>query len=100
MVSTYKILLLGSHMYYNLEHYVKMALERLGHSVTFFGYREFISSPIRMAITRSSVIRNLAKSPPLNRIDKRLIDVALKTTPDLVLSIKGEAILPSTVKMV
>ena len=98
MVSTCKVLLLGSHINYNLEHYVKIALEKLGNSVTFFGYREFIPSPIRMAITRSSVVRNLAKLPLLNKIDKRLRDIALKTAPDLVLSIKGEAILPSTVR--
>jgi spore maturation protein CgeB len=98
MVSTYKILLLGSHINYNLEHYVKMALEKLGHSVTFFGYREFISSPIRMAIARSSVIRNLAKLPLLDMVNKRIKNIALKIMPELVLSIKGEAILPSTIR--
>lgn len=97
----YKVLLVGSHLGYNLEHYVKMALEKLGHSVTFFGYRSMLgalASPVRMAITRSKDIRTLVELIFLNKINKRLKEEMLKVEPDLVLSIKGEAALPSTIE--
>lgn len=97
----YSILLTGSHLGYNLEHYVKIALEKLGYCVTFFGYRSMIgslASPIRMAITRSKTIRKLAKSIFLNKVNERLKGYALKAKPDLLLAVKGEAVLTSTLK--
>jgi spore maturation protein CgeB len=96
-----KVLLVGSHLGYNLEHYVKMALEKRTHSVTFIGYRSMLgalASPVRMAITRSKAIRTLAEPVFLNEFNKRLKEEALKVEPDLVLSIKGEAVLPSTIE--
>jgi hypothetical protein len=60
-----KILLLGSHMNYNLEQYVYMNLVKLGHEVRFYGYKESLgkfANPIRMAITRSKLIRDLANA--------------------------------------
>jgi hypothetical protein len=35
-----RMLLLSSHMNYNLEHYVYMNLVKLGHEVKFYGYKE------------------------------------------------------------
>lgn len=96
-----RVLLAGSHLGYNLEHYVKVALEKLGHSVTFFGYRDMaraLASPVRMMITRSKTIRSLAEPIFLNKVNERLREEALKAEPNLVLSIKGETVLPSTVE--
>jgi len=96
-----RIFLIGSHLNYNLEHYVKMAFESLGHQVTFFGYRDVLglsASVIRMMITRSAKVRDFAKHIFLNNINKRLKNEVAKAEPDLILSIKGEAVLPETVE--
>lgn len=96
-----KILLLGSHMHYNLEHYVYMNLFKLGHEVKFYGYKEKLGrlvDPIRMAITRSKLMRDAANLLWLNRINNEIKRVAKAFCPDLVLSIKGEAVKPETIE--
>ena len=98
-----KILLLGSHMNYNLEQYVYMNLVKLGHEVRFYGYKESLgkfANPIRMAITRSKLIRDLANVFWLNRINNEIKRIAETFYPDLVLSIKGEAVKPKTVEWI
>ena len=98
-----KILLLGSHTNYNLEHYVYMNLVKLGHEVMFYGYKERLgkfANPIRMAITRSRLIRDLANAFWLNRINNEIKRIAETFYPDFVLSIKGEAVKPKTVEWV
>jgi spore maturation protein CgeB len=98
-----RILLLGSHMNYNLEHYVYMNLVKLGHEVRFYGYKERLgkfANPIRMAITRSKLIRDLANTFWLNRINNEIKKIAETFYPDLVLSIKGEAVKPKTVEWI
>jgi spore maturation protein CgeB len=98
-----KILLLGSHMNYNLEHYVYMNLVKLGHEVRFYGYKERLgkfANPIRIAITRSKLIRELANAFWLNRINNEIKRIAETFYPDLVLSIKGEAVKPKTVEWI
>ena len=87
-------------MNYNLEHYVYMNLNKLGHEVRFYGYRERLgrlANPVRMAITRSKFIRDLANLVWLNRINDEIKKVAEAFSPDLVLSIKGEAVKPETI---
>ena len=66
-----KILLLGSHMNYNLEHYVYMNLVRLGHEVKFYGCKEKLGSfAIRMAITSLSSLRDIARFSGSGRTQK------------------------------
>jgi len=96
------ILIVGSHLNYNLEHYTKIAFENLGYRVVFFGYRDVIgrgASVVRMAISRSNVLRQLLKSIPLGKMNDKLIDAVSDFQPSLLLSIKGEAILPHTVRI-
>jgi len=95
-----KVLLVGSHLNYNLEHYTKIALENLGHKVVFFGYRDILkrtAPAVRMTITRSAIIRELFKPIFLTRLNGRLRDTASKVQPDLLLSVKGETVFPETV---
>lgn len=98
-----KILLLGSHLNYNLEHYVKMNLEKMGHEVVFYGYREKLgklASPIRMAICRSRSFRQFIERIVLWKINEEIKRIAQRLSPDLVLSIKGEAVEPKTVEWI
>jgi spore maturation protein CgeB len=98
-----KILLLGSHLNYNLEHYVYVNLVKLGHEVRFCGYKEKLgkfANPIRMAITRSKLIRNLANIFWLNRVNEEIKRIAEAFRPDLVLSIKGEAVKPENIEWI
>jgi spore maturation protein CgeB len=98
-----RILLLGSHMNYNLEHYVYMNLVKLGHEVKFYGYKEKLgrlANPIRMAITRSKPVRDLANLFWLNKINDEIKRIAEAFHPDLVLSIKGEVVNPKTIEWI
>jgi len=98
-----RVLLLGSHMNYNLEHYVYMNLVKLGHEVEFYGYKEKLgrlANPIRMVITRSKPVRDLANLFWLNKINDEIKRVAEAFHPDLVLSIKGEAVRPETIEWI
>jgi spore maturation protein CgeB len=90
-------------MNYNLEHYVYMNLVKLGHEVKFYGYKEKLgrlANPIRMAITRSKLIRDLASVFWLNEVNEEIKRIAEDFKPDLVLSIKGEAVKPKTIEWV
>jgi spore maturation protein CgeB len=91
--------LLGSHKDYNLEHYTSLSLETLGCEVAFLGYREFLGSfrtMKRMIITRSNFSRRLAKKYGLGKFNGATKLLASRFQPDLVLVIKGEALLPET----
>jgi len=77
-----------------------MNLGKLGHEVRFYGYRERLgrlANPVRMAITRSKFIRDLANLVWLNKINEEIKNVAGAFRPGLVLSIKGEAVKPDTI---
>jgi spore maturation protein CgeB len=90
-------------MNYNLEHYVYMNLVKLGHEVKFYGYRKRIgrlANPIRMAITRSKFMRDAANLLWLSKVNDEIKRVAEAFQPDLVLSIKGEAVKPETIEWV
>jgi spore maturation protein CgeB len=95
-----KVLLLGSHLNYNLEHYAKMSLEKMGHAVVFYGYNAKLgkmATPMRMAISRSGNFRQFIQRTILTNMNKEIETLAKEFDPDLVLSIKGEAIEPKTV---
>ena len=80
-----------------------MNLVKLSHKVRFYGYKESLgkfANPIRMAITRSKLIRGLANVFWLNRINDEIKRIAEIFCPDLVLSIKGEALKPETIEWI
>jgi len=90
-------------MNYNLEHYVYMNLKRLGYEVMFYGYRDRIgrlANPVRMGITRSKWLRSLADVFWLNKANEEIKRLAEEFIPDLVLSIKGEAVKPETIEWI
>jgi spore maturation protein CgeB len=77
-----------------------MALERLGCEVRFVGYREFLghfATPLRVLITRSEKARLVAEPFALRKFNKAVERTGSQFDPELVLSIKGEAVLPKTV---
>src|SRR5437899_5000034 len=58
-----RVLLLGSHLGYNLEHYTFRALQRQGCEVAFLGYRPFLgrwTTVVRMLISRSSLAKRIS----------------------------------------
>jgi len=80
-----------------------MNLVKLGHKVKFYGYRGRLgrlANPVRMAITRSKPLRDIANLLWLNKINDEIKRVAEKFHPDLVLSVKGEAIKPKTIEWI
>lgn len=98
-----RVLLLGSHINYNLEHYVYMNLVKLGYEVKFYGYKEKLgrlTNTVRMTITRSKLLRDMASTFLLNKINDEIKKIAEQFHPDLMLSIKGEAVKPETVEYI
>ncbi len=96
-----RVLLLGSHLGYNLEHYVKMALERLGCEVRFVGYRKFLgplATPVRIVISRSKTARRFTGAFALRKFNNVTKHVGFEFEPELVLSIKGESVHSSTIR--
>jgi spore maturation protein CgeB len=76
-----------------------MSLERMGYDVFFFTYYNLLgvlATPMRMVITRSATARTFMKPLFLNRINEKLKEIILKVKPDLLFTVKGEIILPST----
>jgi len=70
-----RVLLLGSHINYNLEHYVYMNLVKLGYEVKFYGYKEKLgrlTNTVRMTITRSKLLRDMASTFLLNKINDEI----------------------------
>lgn len=97
--SLLKVLLLGGHLRCNLEYFVKMGLEKLGCEVQFLGYGEFLgrlATPVRIIISRSKGARWLLEPVGLREFNRRAMQLALAFDPDLILSVKGEAVLPPT----
>lgn len=98
-----KVLILGSHMNYNLEHFMYMNLKRLGHLVTFCGYKDSLgqmSDPVRILISRSDIARTIARHGWLNRINDCFKRSAKDFLPDLVLTIKGEVVSADTISWI
>ena len=95
------MLLLGSRRGYNLEQFVTMALEQIGCTVAFVGHEDFlrpVATPLRMIISRSRTARRLAIPFGLRKYNEMVKVIGNDFSPDLVLSIKGEAVLPSTIE--
>jgi len=87
-------------MNYNLEHYVFMNLKTMGHDVRFYGYRRklgALSNPIRMGVSRSSVLKSIADSTLFSKMNSEIKEIASQFTPDLVLVMKGEFMRSDTV---
>jgi spore maturation protein CgeB len=95
-----QVLLLGSHLGYNLEYYVKAALERLGCDVKFVGYREYIgrlATPVRFAISRSARTRQIIEPLALRKFNEVAKRIAVGFSPQVCIVIKGEAVLPEAI---
>lgn len=100
-----KILVVGSHLNYNLEYFVFNSLKDMGFDVEFFGYKKFFENKyftsIRMLMTRSKNFRNFIASPLfLNKFNKEFLKLVFTDNWDLIISIKGEAISPKTLKTI
>ena len=98
-----KVLLLGSHLNYNLEHFVYLNLKKLEHDVEFYGYRDRIgrlANPVRMAISRSKFLRSMSGPFWFDKINEEIRRLAGELEPDIVLSIKGEVVKPETVEWI
>ncbi len=95
-----KISVIGNRRHYNLEDYAVRALENLGHEVQFLGYNEIngrrYSELLRMVTTRSAVIRRFSEPYWLDAINEKYMLSLTKFQPEIVLSIKGESVLPRT----
>ncbi len=98
-----RIVIIGSHLNYNLEHFIYRAFERLNHEVKFIGFKDILgkdySELIRMISSRSYLLRKLSTPLWLNKLNKIYLDEINKFNPDLVLSIKGETVTPNTLNM-
>ena len=89
-------------MDYNLEQYTYNALKRMSLNVGFAGYADILDLKglelMRMLATRSFLLRG-ASTPfwlrKVNEVYQRKID---ELRPDLLISLKGESLLPSTIK--
>lgn len=96
-----KVLIIGKKMHYNLEHYMFNAFKRLHVEASFIGYEDVMNFRgldfLRMVSTRSYAIRS-AFTPfwlrGVNEVYLRTIDAY---RPDLIVSLKGESVLPSTI---
>lgn len=99
-----KIAVIGNKRHFNLEYYSVRALESLGHSVKFLGYNELgshsYSDLLRMVATRSAIVRKLSEPFWLKYINNQYIKTLTDFRPKIILSIKGESILPKTLQYV
>lgn len=99
-----KISVIASKRSFNLEDYVVRALTNLGHDVQFLGYNEIngkkYSEFIRMTSTRSVLIRNISSPFWLKSINDKYKEALGKYGPELVLSLKGESVLPETLNYI
>jgi spore maturation protein CgeB len=90
-------------MGYNLEHYLGIAMSRQGHQIRFFGWESMLGSlatMTRMMSSRYPWFRSLLGAPVISRINRHLLLQIADWKPDVFLSIKGETILPGTVKRI
>ena len=99
-----RITVIGSHMHYNLEDYSVRALRNLGHDVQFIGYNEIngriYGDLLRMITTRSAVVRKISIPFWLKHINASYRNAMTTFNPDVVLSIKGESVLPETLSYI
>lgn len=88
-----KILFVGWHnpFFISITEYIEKALQKLGHRVEKFDYRQF-SIPGRI---RDRV--HFLQRYDINRINKKLIKTATAFQPDLLFVLQGTNILPETI---
>ena len=99
-----KILVLGSNLGYNLDYYAFLNLQKLGHEVKFYGYRDKlpkkISNFVKLTATRSKLAREIEYTLFLKKINKEIIYLTKSFEPDLVFVLKGEAIKKETINAI
>ena len=77
-----------------------MNFEKIGREVVFYGYKAklgTLATPMRMAICRSSRFRKFIQRTILRKVNEEIERIAKELEPDLVLSIKGEAVEPKMI---
>lgn len=91
-----KVLIIGSHLYYNLEWFVEHAFKKLNYETYFFGYREYLKYPTitRVLATRSNMLKSIMHIISIDKINERLMRYALNVMPDIIFVCKGEFINP------
>jgi len=96
-----KVMVIGNKNSYNLEYFVIEALNDLGYKTKFFGYSSiksvFSRNLFRMMWTRSLIVRDLITSLYLRKVNEILLDSINEFNPDLIISLKGESVLPKTI---
>jgi len=93
------IILVGSYQGFNLESFLKIELEKIGYSVSFFQCNKFMGSHpslLRMAVTRNLVLRSLSTPFLLNKVNEKLKAEISRERPKFLFVAKGEMMLPST----
>lgn len=98
-----KILIIGSHLNFNLEHFFKINLERLNKEVSFIGYKTFLkifTTPVRMVVTRSKNVRSFLNPVFLDYFNKHVKKIVEEKDFDIILVVKGEAVFSSTLEWI
>ena len=74
------------------------AFQRLGNDVRFIGYRDILGEKynemVRMLWSRSSLFRDFSAPLWLAKLNEKFLETARIFHPDLILSVKGETLLP------
>ena len=96
-----KVMVIGNKSSNNLEYFVLEALTMLGYETEFFGYSYnksiFSKDIVRMLWTRSKILRDIITPLYLNTVNIKIKNNVDLFKPDLVISIKGESVLPETI---
>ena len=100
-----KILLVGAGSGYNLEWCIKDALERMGHSVVYFDYIKASGIAGKYNVGHiladfSPKIRSFLRIIGIDRANEELKKHVLKISPNVVLTVKGEYVLPETIEWI
>lgn len=99
-----RVLVIGKEMNYNLDHYIVRALQKTGNEVKFVGYRDILgkhySDTVRMLWARSKLIREISVPIQLKKVNEVYYNLATTLQPDIVLSLKGETLLPAYIKKI
>lgn len=97
-------MVIGNKNSYNLEYLVLEALKTMGFKTEFFGYSDktsFFSKNIpRMLWTRSKLLRYLITPIFLDKVNDLIKSKVDSFKPDLIISLKGESLLPKTINYI
>lgn len=99
-----RVMVIGNKNSYNLEYFVMEALKNLNYDIEFFGYSSvkslFSKDFARMLWTRSKIVRDLITPFYLRKVNNLIEHNVKSFKPDLIISLKGESILPKTINSI